>query len=210
MNKKAIISYIVLLIFVIIMYFYIQSTISKLTISPTTTLPSNYLRNSSNIKNGSSYLIVTTVNNSIYYTTVPCEYNGQYLNSGNCQQQNTNFSTCNHFGGFTCSNLFLSSITGNLTFTFSEDQYSNWVSAEIFLLNSTTAPQPINNFVNVTDSVRISNISNSEQITVTVPAIKPKLQKGINIAGNIWALFHLSNSNTTYLSEIANFTATSV
>lgn len=213
MNKKAIITYFILLLFVVIMYFYIQDTLSKLTVTTTTLQSSNTSSNLTAIKGNSSSLVVTTVVTTGYYTTVSCSQSQTLITPGNCQESTTTnniFSNCTAFGGFTCSNLFLSSTTGNLTFTFSETQYANWASAQIFLLNSTTAPKPEKGIVNLTNSVNILNVSNSEQITVTVPAIKPKLPKGVNIAGNIWALFRLKGSNTTYVSEIAKFKAQSV
>ncbi len=214
MNKKAIITYFVLLLFIIIMYFYIQNTLSKLSVTTTTQQSNTTASNLTAIKGNSSYLIATTTVNTGYYTTVSCSSSETLLIPGNCQentsQTNVTFSKCTPFGGFTCSNLFLSSTTGNLTFTFSETQYANWASVEIFLLNQTTAPSPKKRIVNLTDSVNLINISNSEQVTVTVPAIKPKLPSGVEISGNIWALFRLKGSNTTYISEIAKFYSQSI
>ncbi|MGC8479125.1 MAG: hypothetical protein ACP5M9_00435 [Candidatus Micrarchaeia archaeon] len=225
MNKKAVIAYIVLIIFGIAMYFYVRANLSsgitisnqKTTSTVTTTLSNN--------TNSTGLIIVsksTTTSNFgqpvvITENSTPAVINVGYgvISPGNNYSSNhgingSSLSSCIAYGGFTCSNLFLSSATGNLTFTFSEQQYPVWTKAEIFLLNPTSAPRPKNNFVNVSQEVIIENISNSEQITITMPAIKPGLPKGTQISGNIWAIFHTEATNSTYLSEVAQFSAQSI
>ncbi len=228
MNKKAIITYFVLLGFVIIMYFYISANnLGNIKTTSSTTTSSNALNSTSNQSAGSGGLIVNTATTTTGSTPAPVDINfnnsqpipvypvdvvspGNNYGTINNSINGRLVSSCIPYGGFSCSQPVLSSISGNLTLSFSETQYALWSTAEIYILNLTAQPILKNNLINGIKGVQISNISNSEQITLTLPAITPNLPKGVQIQGNIWAVFHLKNSNSTYISEIAQISAQSI
>ena len=228
MNKKAIITYFVLLGFVIIMYFYVSSNnLGSIKTSSLTTVSSNALNSTSNQSSGSGGLIVNTATTTTGSSPAPVNINfnnsqpvpvyptgitspGNNYSSINNSINGRLISSCIPYGGFSCSQPVLSSVSGNLTISFSETQYALWSNAEIYILNLTAQPVLKNNLINGIKGVQISNISNSEQVTLTLPAIKPNLPKGVQIQGNIWAVFHLKNSNATYISEIAQISAQSI
>ena len=122
----------------------------------------------------------------------------------------TLFSNCDPYGGFTCSTPVLSGISGNLTLTFSETQYPVWSRAQLYLLNLTTAPTIKNGTIPGMKGLIINNITNSEQITITLAAIAPKSGSGIKIEGNLWAVFHVPKNNATFIAEIGQISAQSV
>ncbi len=228
MNKKAIIAYFVLLAFVIIMYLYVSSQHFGITTTSTTTIfSSNSINSSSNKSSGSGGLIVntskTTVSSGSYSvisqgnaTPVPVYPTGYTISPGYNYSVIPNhingalFSSCIPNGGFSCTSPVLSGISGNLTVTISEEQYPKWVYAEIYLLSNTTEPLLKNGLINGVQGLMIYNISNSEQLTITIPAIKPGSGTGVQIQGNLWAVFHILNSNATYISELGSVSAQSV
>ena len=78
------------------------------------------------------------------------------------------------------------------------------------MLNLTAEPIFKNGSIMGSQGIMLSNISNSEQVSITLPAIKPKLPSGVQIEGNIWSVFHIENSNTSYVAEIGQVSAQSV
>lgn len=196
MNKKAFITYIVLLVFVAFISYYIYnashskpSSVKQSATSSASSTTANATVNSLGV-NQSNAPSASGLTNRTYNSTV------------------ANSTQCVPASGYLCLGTSLSRKTGQLTITFEQETGLTWGTAHIFFMNSTEIPD-IKSYPSYSlAGTLLLNVTPYSAVSAYINILPANSSPGSTAVGEVWSSYTIGGNNATYYNKIANVTVT--
>ncbi|MCL5427801.1 MAG: hypothetical protein M1321_01320 [Candidatus Marsarchaeota archaeon] len=183
MNKKAIITYAILLAAVLALSLYISNgRLGGGTASTTT-----------------DYTVTTTISGASGQSG-----NATNVASGNGTAHVHGAASCVAGPEYSCGAVSLSNVTGMLSIAFVQHTGLAWSSAGIFFLNDSEIPDVENYSAYGASGARVYNVSAGSSVNAQISVIPRNSMAGARVDGQVWSAYSIYGSAAVYYGRVAN------